>query len=408
MKAHQAQAQRLSKLGISHRAAAADLNTPKSLVSRYLKDGERTQKMIETGFVNQLNKYIEAKAAAGKRTSEYKTGSIAGKFSQLGLSLSQMAELAGADYLTLKRGIYEGRWTDEATCKNISTWIDRRLESRKEKSMLTKVSLREEVLDFFSLKRDPFTNEMEVEDDVFETREMARVEKGIMQAADRPSLIAVTGPSGCGKSTMMKRVEARFAKRKEVVLIKPRILEKQHLGAGHVVDAILADLGVEMLSRRSLEHKARLVGRALEEAHRDGKHVILLIDEAHLLRTDALLALKRIWEFEIGFQKLISIVLIGQTGLARVFRSNYELAEVSQRVDLLEIGALNGTLGSYLRHKIERAGGGNKELFDADAVREIGKKAETPLAINNVAAAALLRAWDAREKKVTAENVRSI
>ena len=274
--------------------------------------------------------------------------------------------------------------------------------------MLTKVSLSEEVLEFFSLKRDPFTNEMESQEDILDTKELARAEKKILNAVEKGGWIAVTGPVGSGKSTLIKRVESKLRKRPEVALVKPRTIEKQFLGASHVCDSILQDLGVtELLHRRTLEHKARLVGRVLEEAFKDNRRVIVLIDEAHLLRADALLALKRIYEFEIGFKKLLSIILVGQDFLAKNLKTNFQLSEVSQRVDLYEIGSLNGSLGLYIRHKLERAGC-SRELFDNSAFRAIGERFDMPLSVNNLAAAALVAAHDLGEKHVSGEIVRSI
>jgi len=230
-----------------------------------------------------------------------------------------------------------------------------------------------------------------------------------MVAVDRAGWTAITGEVGSGKSTLLKRVEARLLKKKDVLMVRPRIIEKQFLGASHVCDSILQDIGSHAaLTHRTLEFKARLVGRTLEESFRDGKKVVILIDEAHLLRDDALLALKRIYEFEIGFKKLLAIILVGQVGLARRLKTNFNLAEVSQRVDLYEIGSLNGALGSYVRHKLERAGNGDKEIFEPGAIKAMLEKGDTPLGVNNVAAAAMIAAWDVGEKKVTAATIKGI
>jgi type II secretory pathway predicted ATPase ExeA len=304
--------------------------------------------------------------------------------------------------------IRSGEWDSEERFKKFEAFLEEK-KYGGQKKMLTKISLPDEVIESFHLSRDPFTNEMAEHDDIMDTRELARAEKKIMTAVDKSGWVALTGPVGCGKTTLLKRVEAKLARRRDVVIVKPRTIEKQFLGASHVCDSILQDLGVtELLSRRTLEHKARLVGRVLEEAFKDNKKVILLIDEAHLLRADALLALKRLFELEIGFKKLLSIILVGQDFLARNLRTNFQLSEVSQRVDLYELGSINGSLGAYLAHKLERAGASNKELFDRSAVKAIGERFDTPLAVNNIAAAALIAAHDLGERMVTKEIIQSI
>ncbi len=406
--AHSFQAGRLRALGISHRAAARDLGAPASTFSAYMLTGVLPDR-LKNDFAERVDRYIKMKSAQVGHGNEIRGPSLRGHFGQLCMSLNEIAEKTGVDRVILTRGIYRGLWPDETTQKQISTWMERELDLEREDRVLTKISLSEEVLDHFGLKRDPFTNEMGEAEDIFDTKELRDAEKVIMRAVDKAGWTAVTGEIGSGKSTLLKRVESRLVKKKDVLLVKPRIIEKQFLGASHVCDSILQDIGSHAaLTHRTLEFKARLVGRTLEECFRDGKKVVILIDEAHLLRDDALLALKRIYEFEIGFKKLLAIILVGQVGLARRLKTNFNLAEVSQRVDLYEIGSLNGALGSYVRHKLERAGSGDKEIFEPAAIKAMADKADTPLAVNNVAAAALIAAWDVGEKKVTAQTVKGL
>ena len=410
---HKRQAARLSRLGISQRTLEGVLNVAHASIGRYLTTGQLSRQMAASEFPGRLGRYIKRRETEMKRGIQrepVRVMPMSGRFGKLQMKLHQVAKITGIDRDVLSRGIFGGVWPDEAMRTTVEQWIDKTIDEQEGKIMITKVTLPEETLGYWGLKRDPFTNEMEGGDDIFDSKELGRAEKKIMTAIDKGGWVAVTGPVGSGKSTLLKKVDARLVKRRDVVVVRPRIIEKQCLGASHVCDAILHDLGTgSMLTRRTLEHKARLVGRTLEEASREGKRVVLIIDEAHLLATDALLALKRIYEFEVGFKKLLSIVLVGQTRLANLLKQNFDLAEVSQRVELFEIGSLNGTLGSYVSHKLERAGlNGGREIFDTSAIKEMQRRADTPLAVNNLAAACLLTAWDTGEKRVDANTVRGI
>jgi len=90
-------------------------------------------------------------------------------------------------------------------------------------------------------------------------------------------------------------------------------------------------------------------------------------------------------------------------------KKDLALAEVSQRVDLFELGALNGAIGDYLDHKLARAGlHGNREVFDKSALKAMHERADTPLSLNNLAAAAMIATHDLGEKIVTGEIVKSV
>lgn len=310
----------------------------------------------------------------------------------------------------LKHGKVPARTPDLA--QRYLNYMQESQPRKEEQPMLTKVSLSDDVLGHWSLSADPFSAEIESVEDICELRDFTRAAKAIMRAVDKAGWVVVTGPVGCGKSTLLKRIEARLVDRSDVVLVKPRTIEKQYLGASHVCDSIIQDLSVSSSAsaQRTLEMKARLVGRILEEEHRDAKRVVLLIDEAHLLRSEALLALKRIYEFEIGFRKLISIILVGQQGLARRLKTDFELTEVAQRVDLYEFGPLrqSNAVGAYLTHKLQRAGANGKEIFTSAAIKAIAGRAETPLAINNLAAAALYAAHALGAQTVTDEIVHEV
>ncbi len=408
MSVHRRQAEKLHRFDISYRVAAGDLNVAPSTFFSYLHDGRLTARLAAEDFPARLERYIEVKAAEVVRGKEVRGPELRGRFAQLGMTLDDVAQATGVSRPVLKRGIYKRVWPDESTAITIQNWLEKQI-STEDKKMLTKISLGEEALEYWKLKFDPFTNELQDQDDIFITTENTRAKKKIINAVENGGWSVITGPVGSGKTTMIKEIEATLAKRPDVAVVKPRTIEKQFLGASHVCDSILEDLGGQTVSgQRTLEYKARLVGRVLEEAFKEGKRIVLLLDEAHLLRPDALLALKRIYEFEIGFKKLLSIVLVGQQSLARQLKTNFTLAEVSQRVDLYELGSLNGALGSYVRHKLERAGAGTREIFEPSAIKAMGKKADTPLSVNNLSAAALITAQDVGEKTVTAQIIDSI
>lgn len=281
--------------------------------------------------------------------------------------------------------------------------------------MITKKSLDEEVLSHFKLKSDPFTDEVQSEEDLKETRQMRQALGKMQKSVTRHGWFALVGPKGSGKTMIIKKFKGWLARQKGVLPVEPATVEKERLGPSGLCDAIMMALGASYNKDGRLEMRGYQLRLALQQAHGAGTKVLLLIDEAHLLSDQLLLALKRLYELDPKFAKPIAIILVGQEPLALRLRGNVGLAEVSQRVDLFELGGLNGELGGYLEYKLERAGlnGASPEIFEKSAVKAMSLRlkevtGDTPLATNNLAAAAMIVAHEFGEKSITAETIKNI
>jgi type II secretory pathway predicted ATPase ExeA len=119
----------------------------------------------------------------------------------------------------------------------------------------------------------------------------------------------------------------------------------------------------------SLEAKGRQVERILSNSARCGNSHVLVIEEAHDLTNYALKYLKRFWELEDGFNRLLGVVMIGQPELAKKLdeRTNYDLRELIRRTEIATLRPLNGDLENYLALKFKRIGVALADVFCADA-----------------------------------------
>jgi type II secretory pathway predicted ATPase ExeA len=409
------QAKDLAKLEISMRTGALELKVSPAALNVYLKRGEMTRSMAAEKFPARLARYIDMKIAQAKKTPSAAYGApLRGRFGFLRMTLNEAAPQMGLPRHVLALGINKGIWPDETTRAQAIDWMDQRIALQEEKVVITKMLLPEEVVKYFGLKTDPFFDDIKTVKDIYEVKDLVAAEKLMMKVVDRGGFLAVTGPRGCGKTVLRKKVQERLVDRSDIVVVFPQTVEKEHLGAPGLCDAILTDLGVNKSKHHRLEMRARYVGEALRNYYADGKKVILLIEEAHLLTNQALLALKRLYEIEDGFKKLLTIILIGQPQLAQRFKVEMEIAEVSLRVALFEIHSLNGAFANYLEHKLQRAGMNGKRIFDSTAIRAIhermkkGELLDTPLALNNLAAKAMIKARDLGEDVVTGDIVKAI
>ena len=295
-------------------------------------------------------------------------------------------------------------------------------EFQIEAEMLTPAAKRH-----FSLFVDPFQNDVRSSDDIFLSPDQRYIREAMYQAAKQDGwMIAIVGESGSGKTTLRRDVKDRLTREGDPVLfIEPQSFDKTTLNARHISEAILADVAPSASPKRSLEALARQVRAALVESSRAGNRHLLMIEEAHDLNISTLKYLKRFWEMEDGFRKLLSIVLIGQPELkSRLNERQYsEAREVIRRIEVAELLPLDGQLGDYLALKMRRVG---KALVDIcqpeaiDAMRErltlVGRGQSRnatismayPLVVNNLLTKAMNEAAHLGAERVTADIIRGL
>jgi type II secretory pathway predicted ATPase ExeA len=258
----------------------------------------------------------------------------------------------------------------------------------------------------FKLFRDPFQDDVNSPEDVFFSAEQRYVMEAMWQTAKHGGFIAVSGESGSGKSTLRKMLVERM-RDQPIRMIFPRALDKTRLTTGAICQAIINDIAPGETVRSSLEAQARQVEKLLLESARADYSHVLVIEEAHDLTIQTLKYLKRFYELEDGFKKLMSIILIGQTELKEKLdeRRHPEAREVIRRCEIAELLPLNAALEEYLAHKFKRVGVDPASIFAADAydaIRARWTKSKPgvkevlsqlyPLVVNNTVTRAMNRA----------------
>ena len=294
--------------------------------------------------------------------------------------------------------------------------------------LLSKQSLSPAARRHFKLVRDPF-DDPSSEREVFLTDDARYVLGSMMDAALHGNFLAVVGESGSGKTTLRRLMLDRLKTEGEnVIIIEPYILttggqgkDAKPLRAGHIAEAILAAVAPGRRVPASSEARSRLLHEQLRQSNRGGNRHLLLIEEAHDLHTHTLKSLKRFFELEDGLQRLLSIVLIGQTELGvKLSSSGADVREVVQRCDVVHLPPLRDVPG-YIRHRFNCAGVEPDSVFEPDSLDELrqrlivsrgGKAGGTdlayPLAVANLATRSMNLAASIGEPLVTADVVRQV
>ncbi len=265
----------------------------------------------------------------------------------------------------------------------------------------------------FKLARNPFTDEVQTPEDVFQTPNIRYVRAALMDSAINHSLLAVVGESGAGKTTLAEDLEERIkADQRDVLIIRPYVLAMEAndqkgktLKSSHIAEAIAWALDPQLKVKSSPQARFQQVHDLLKASRRSGRRHLLLIEEAHCLPLATLKQLKRFLELKDGMVRLIGVALIGQPELRdRLGSQNAEVREVMQRCEVVELQPLDEDLAGYLKHKFARAQVKVEEVMTPEAIDAIrqrltytprGGKANSahsmcfPLVVNNLVCRAM-------------------
>ncbi len=142
----------------------------------------------------------------------------------------------------------------------------------------------------------------------------------------------------------------------------------------------------------------------------EGKKVAVFIDDAQLLKKDALEQVRLISNLETSRDKLIQIILVGEPKLTEMLAS-YDLRQIGQRVSVrYHIDPFNfiETI-SYIQYRVSIASTGPPVLFDQKAFRHIFKfSGGLPRAINIACNRSLMEAFNRKETRVTGDIAKEV
>lgn len=299
--------------------------------------------------------------------------------------------------------------------------------------LLRKQRLSQHAKAHFKLARDPFAHDPAEPDDVFMTPKLREVLADMESALLNGRFIAVSGESGSGKTTLRELLEERL-KDRSVKIIKPYVLGMEDsdkvgktLRVSHIEEAIIRTLDPTERIKRSSEARGHQVHELLKSA---GCPCAIVIEEAHSLPIPTLKHFKRLRELKDGQRQLLGVLLIGQQELEDKLGINKkEVREVMQRCELVRLEPLGKHLEDYLTHRFARAGIVQAgQVFDPTAIMAIGDSLKDslsqkvrqgektfvqttevsllyPLAVGNLAVAAMNMAADLGMAKVTGDAV---
>jgi type II secretory pathway predicted ATPase ExeA len=306
------------------------------------------------------------------------------------------------------------------------------LSKEDDSMLLPKQTLQPATRKAFGLFRDPF-DELQCAQDMWVSPDIRYVREAMYQTARHGGFLAVEGESGAGKSTLRRDLVNRLAENNDpVLIIEPYVLASEDndskgksLKSTHIAESMMAAVAPLAKPKSSPEARFAQLHRALKESHAAGYRHCLVIEEAHSLPVPTLKHLKRILELEVGFTKLVSVIMIGQPELGvKLSERNADVREVVQRCERVTLGPVDHSrLGEFLTFRFDRIGKALGDVIEPGAVEAIVARLSQPtrhggrdgtvsllypLAIGNLVIAAMNLAVQLGVPKVTADVVKGV
>jgi general secretion pathway protein A len=254
---------------------------------------------------------------------------------------------------------------------------------------------------YFGFKGEPFSSEISSKN-LLKLPAMISV-KERFDYVQGGGILVVTGEVGSGKSTSLRWAQSQFHPSQYLFL-------NITATGGSLIEfyrQLCWDLEIEVKTGSRAGILKGFKSTIREIAATKKQKIIIVVDEAHLLRIEVFAELHTITQFDNDSKNLFSLVLAGQPNLLEkmTYRSSAPLA--SRVIARTHLSHLNqDQLAMYLEHHLGVAGV-KKQLFAPQAITAIYQGSAGILRkANFLARGGLIAAAAEKEDSVSAEHIR--
>lgn len=244
--------------------------------------------------------------------------------------------------------------------------------------------------DFFNLRENPFGESPDPQFYFPSVSHEAALQKLAWAIEENKSFLLVEGEVGVGK-TLLSRT------------LRDMLGEEAHSAFVLHPFASPADLLAHICRDFGFGESLEELNRALLAAAAAGRRAVLIVDEAQSLSADCLELIRQLTNLETEKRKLLQIVFFAQPEFSARLAAP-ALRQLEQRLQLrISLAPLSEEdTAAYVRHRLEKAGGGNFVRFDAEALRFIYRQSRgAPRLVNKICELALRFAAHHQIRQIT-------
>ena len=219
---------------------------------------------------------------------------------------------------------------------------------------------------FYGLRENPFSDAVNP-GYFYKTESHADALAKMMLAVEHnTSLGMITGPSGTGKTLVTQLLLQQFDTGKNHAVL---VLVTPGMSKTGLLREILSELGIAVPEGVARTHDLlRILSHYIIDLYENGKRLVLIIDECHLLSADCLHVIRTISNIEIPECKLVTSLLFGEERFTeRLKHASYESLRnrMYLRGELLPMSAEE--CAQYVKFRLMVAGR-MTDLFNAGAL----------------------------------------
>lgn len=216
--------------------------------------------------------------------------------------------------------------------------------------------------------------------------------------------VKVTGEVGTGKTLLCRRFIAALGDS-----FMPAYLHNPYLEPRTLLMVLAEELGVALEQRDDQYHLLKALNHALLRFARQGKAVVVCLDEAQAVPLESLETLRLLSNLETEKRKLLRLVLFGQPELD-VKLADASVRQIRQRIAFhYELGGLRREeVEHYLAHRLRVAGHRGSRVFEPSSARLVASATRgIPRLVNIIAHKSMISAYGEGLQDVSTRHVRA-
>lgn len=257
---------------------------------------------------------------------------------------------------------------------------------------------------FFEMENTPFVRNIP-SDRLYSSKQIEEAIGRLKYTVDNKRFSIVMADPGCGKSTLMRMFVDGLPREKYM----PLYLSDSKLTPRWLYAGLLDQMGLEAKINRG--DSKRILQREVENVSvSQGKNVVCILDEAHLLDKETLEEFRFLLNCNFDSESPMALILVGQRELWDQKLRLQTYAAIRQRIymkiiiERLPMAEVHAYIASHLAYA-----GSKTELFTSDAEEEIYRISGGVMReINAICEKSLLYAYQHQKRLIDGHMVRFV